>query len=67
MRMVIALKDGEVRAENAIPGGQSALNDSEFFADQAGEWLGNTTSPMRFTPEEVVEGTTVREVFRPSQ
>ncbi len=65
MRMVIALDDGEVRGQNIIPGGQSALTDSPHFDDQAALWLGNDTLPMRFSVEQVVEGATGREVLAP--
>ena len=65
MRMVVSLKDGEVSGQNVIPGGQSGLTDSEFFDDQAALWLGNNTYPMRFHLEDVLEGATGREVFRP--
>ncbi len=65
MRMVIALKDGEVWGQNIIPGGQSGLTDSPHFADQAKLWLANETLPLRFTPEQVAEGATGREVLNP--
>jgi penicillin amidase len=65
MRMVIALKDGKVWGENIIPGGQSALIDSEFFADQAAKWLGNQTLPLRFHVEDVVAGAVGRELYKP--
>jgi penicillin amidase len=66
MRMVIALKDGQVRAQNVIPGGQSSLTDSAYFHDQAELWLGNKTYPMRFSVDEVIaaEGA-LRESFTP--
>jgi penicillin amidase len=67
MRMVVALKPGEVRGVNIIPGGQSALTDSPYFADQARLWLANETTPFRFTVDEVVayEGV-VRETYSPA-
>ncbi len=65
MRMVIALKDGEVSGQNIIPGGQSGLNDSPYFADQAAKWLGNETVPLRYTPEEVAAGAMGRAYFQP--
>lgn len=65
MRMVISLKDGEVKGQNIIPGGQSALNDSDNFADQVQMWLNNTTIPLRYTPEEVAEGGVRRALFVP--
>lgn len=65
MRMVIQLDDGEVRGRNILPGGQSGLIDDEHFADQAALWLENRTIPLRFFPEEAVEGATSRELFTP--
>lgn len=65
MRMVIALKDGKVWGQNIVPGGQSGLNDSPYFADQAKLWLGNKTLPLRFHPTDVAQGATGREVFAP--
>jgi penicillin G amidase len=65
MRMVIGLRDGEVWGQNIVPGGQSSLNDSPFFADQAREWLANETVPLRFYVDQVIEGADRREVFRP--
>ena len=65
MRMVIALKDGEVSGRNIIPGGQSGLTSSPHFVDQAEMWLGNQTVPLRFTPAQVAEGAVGREMYRP--
>ncbi len=66
MRLVVALKDGEVRGRNIVPGGQSALTDSPHFADQARLWLANETVPMRYTLDAVIEGATGRELFEPA-
>ncbi len=63
MRMVIALKDGRVTGQNIIAGGQSALVDSPYFADQAALWLGNKTIPVLFHAEDVAAGATGREVY----
>lgn len=65
MRMVIALKDGQVWGQNIIPGGQSGLVNSPFFYDQAAKWLANETLPLRFHTADVVAGATGREVLRP--
>ncbi len=67
MRMVISLKDGKVSGQNIIPGGQSAISGSKFFADQAKLWLGNQAHPLRFHLADVVAGATGREVFRPKK
>jgi penicillin amidase len=61
-RMVIALgPDGSVSGQNVIPGGQSALIESEYFADQTALWLANETLPMHFAPGEVVANALGRE------
>ncbi|MCA9619141.1 MAG: penicillin acylase family protein, partial [Myxococcales bacterium] len=65
MRMVISLHGDEVKGVNIIPGGQSALTDSEYFADQAHLWLGNETSPMRYSVDDVVAGAIGRETYLP--
>lgn len=65
MRMVIGLKDGKVTGKNVIPGGQSGLENSPHFADQAKLWLGNETIPLRYHDDEVAEGGVAREVFSP--
>ena len=65
MRMVISLKGDEVKGQNIIPGGQSGLNDSPYFADQARLWLGNETVPLRFYPEDVAAGAQGRAYFVP--
>lgn len=65
MRMVIALGPGGVSGYNVVPGGQSGLNDSPFYADQAALWLGNEALPIRFTVDEVVEHALWREQLRP--
>ena len=65
-RMVIALDGaGQVRGSNVIPGGQSGLTDSPYFADQAALWLGNGTLPLRFHLAEVVQGAVGRAVYTP--
>lgn len=65
MRMVFALRGGQVSGVNIVPGGQSGLVDSPHFADQARLWLGNQTVPLRFALGDVVAGATGREVYRP--
>ena len=67
MRMVVALYPDRVEGVNIIPGGQSALKDTEFFQDQARSWLANETTPMRFSVDQVVafEGA-VRETYTPA-
>lgn len=67
MRMVVSLKGDQVTGRNIIPGGQSALTDSPFFADQAKLWLGNQTLPMRFMPKDVAAGAVSREVYKPQK
>ncbi|HCH64651.1 MAG TPA: hypothetical protein DFR83_17725 [Deltaproteobacteria bacterium] len=65
-RMVFALGPDGVDGLNILPGGQSALTDSPYFADQAAAWLGNDAWPLRFTVAEVVAGATGREVLLPA-
>jgi penicillin amidase len=60
-RMVIALGPDGVEGRNVIPGGQSALVDSDYFADQTALWLANDTVPILFHVEDVVAGATGRE------
>jgi penicillin amidase len=67
MRMVVSLKGDEVTGRNIIPGGQSAIIESEFFADQTKLWLANETLPMRFSPKDVAAGATLREVYKPKK
>lgn len=67
MRMVVALKGDEVTGRNIIPGGQSAIIESEYFADQTKMWLANETLPMRFSPKDVAEGAISREVYKPKK
>lgn len=64
-RMVIALGPDGAEGVNILPGGQSGLTDSPYYADQAALWLGNETWPMRTTVEQVIAGATGRETFRP--
>ena len=65
-RMVFALGPDGVDGLNILPGGQSALTDSPYFADQAQLWLGNEAWPMRFEASEVVAGASGREVLMPT-
>lgn len=64
-RMVVALDGDGVSGLNILPGGQAALTDSEFFADQAALWLANEAFPLRFAAEDVVAGAIGRERFLP--
>ncbi len=64
-RMVIELNGDKVSGQNVIPGGQSALTSSDYFADQAELWLANETMPLRFHLEEVLEGAQLREIYVP--
>ncbi len=65
MRMVIELGPGDAKkGENIIPGGQSALTDSDNFDDQVRVWLGNKTWTMPLTVEAVTKAAIGREVYR---
>ncbi|MBI3784546.1 MAG: penicillin acylase family protein [Deltaproteobacteria bacterium] len=66
MRMVFALRNGEVSGMNIIPGGQSGLTDSPHFSDQAALWLGNQAYPIRFKLDDVLAGATGHEVYQPA-
>ena len=64
-RLAVALGPDGPEGVNVLPGGQSALVDSPHFDDQARLWLGNDTLPLRWGVDQVVEGATGRDVFRP--
>ena len=64
-RMVIGLDGGVITGRNILPGGQSAITESEFFDDQASLWLANDTLPLRFHLEDVLEGAVSRETYVP--
>jgi penicillin amidase len=64
-RMVVALGPDGWSGVNVLPGGQSGLNTSPHFADQAPLWLGNQTFPMLTSPDEVAAVATSRVVLRP--
>ncbi len=63
-RMAIALLPGKTTGINVIPGGQSGLTDSPFFADQVKAWLGNTAWPLRYEVQDVVAGAVGRELYK---
>ncbi len=65
MRMVIAPNGDATKGINIIPGGQSGITDSPYFADQAALWLANQTTPMRFSVDDVVAGAQGRETYMP--
>lgn len=67
MRMVVALEGEQVTGRNIIPGGQSAIIQSPYFADQTKLWLANETLPMRFAPKDVAAGAIAREVYKPKK
>lgn len=66
MRIVFALKDGEMRGAFALPGGESGIKDSPFFADQLKLWLANATNPLVLDPAGVAAIATGREVYTPA-
>lgn len=65
MRMVFHMEPGNVTGVNIVPGGQSAIADSDHFDDQARLWLANDVLPARFELADVLAGATGREVFAP--
>jgi penicillin amidase len=66
MRMVFELSSQGVVGQNVMPGGQSGMADSPYYADQARLWLANKAYPMRFSPSEVTANALRHEVFLPS-
>lgn len=73
MRMVVALYGpdadhpvGRIDGRTILPGGQSALLDSPYFADQVRLWLANETHPMLFSPKDVIAGAIGHEVYEPT-
>ena len=66
-RMVVALRrEGRPTGRNVIPGGQSGLNNSPYFSDQAALWLGNRALPMYLEPDEVIAHATGHERYAPA-
>ncbi len=65
-RMVIALGPDGAEGVNILPGGQSGLKESEYWADQAALWLGNDTLPMLTTVDAVIGAASHRETFTPA-
>lgn len=65
MRMAFELlPDGTVRGRNVVPAGQSGLNDSPYFADQAALWLGNDALDVQWAPADVAAAAIYREVLK---
>lgn len=54
IKMVMDFADGEVRAYNTIPGGQSEDPNSPHYNDQTTTWVDNTSLPLPFNLSEVV-------------
>jgi penicillin amidase len=63
-RMVIALGPDGAEGVNVLPGGQSGVKESPYWADQAALWLGNQTLPMHMDVSSVIGASTGRETFR---
>jgi penicillin amidase len=63
-RMVVALGPDGAEGVNVLPGGQSGLKESPFFADQAALWLANDTLPMLTTVDAVRAAATGRITLR---
>ncbi|MFO0648368.1 MAG: penicillin acylase family protein [Polyangiales bacterium] len=65
-RMVVSFhSDGTTQGRNVVPGGQSGLNTSPNFSDQAALWLGNRALPMYLAPADVIAHATSREQYTP--
>lgn len=67
MRIVVEMNPDGITGVNVLPGGQSGINTSEHFADQALLWLGNDTFPLRFYVDDVIAGATGRELLTPAE
>lgn len=67
MRFAVELDPAGFRAVNIIPGGQSALTDSDHFADQIPLWLANEASPCHFAVDDVAANAVGRELFQPAE
>ncbi len=67
MRFAVELDPAGFRAVNVIPGGQSALTDSDHFADQIPLWLANEASPCHFAVDDVAANAVGRELFQPGE
>jgi penicillin amidase len=66
-RMVISLGADGASGQNILPQGQSGLNDSPYFDDQAKLWLANDAIPMRIDPSDVAANAIGREEFLPAE
>ena len=64
-RMVISVGPQGPHGQNVIPGGQSGLGDSEFYADQAMMWLAGEAMPLYTEVADVAAHATGRETFTP--
>ncbi|MFT6232719.1 MAG: penicillin amidase, partial [Myxococcota bacterium] len=63
-RLIVALgPNGEVSGQNILPGGQSAVLDSDHYTDQVPLWLSNTALPIHWTVDEVVANGLERHTF----
>jgi hypothetical protein len=62
-RLVVALGGSGFEAYNVIPGGQSGIVDSPYFADQAKLWLGNEYLPIYLDPADIAGSALGRETF----
>lgn len=67
MRMAISLGEDGIHGVNVIPGGQSSDPFSAFHHDEARNWLGNETTPIRFYVDDVVANAVGREVLTPAE
>ncbi len=65
MRMVVALDPDGVRLRNILPGGQSGVTDSPYFADQAALWLANEALDVPLDPHGVASEAIGHEVISP--
>jgi penicillin amidase len=58
------LRTGRISGESSLPGGESGVLGSPFYANLLPTWLSNDTHPHRQTPNEVRNDALTRDVYR---
>jgi len=67
MRRIVQMKDGKIRTENVIPGGQSGSMADPHYGDDAALWVQFKAHPVWFYPEEIGPATKHHIVVRASK
>lgn len=60
IKMIMDFSDGEIRAYNTIPGGQSEDPSNPHYNDQTLTWIADTSMPLPFSRSEVIAETEER-------